>query len=69
MNGKEQFSWNGKLGYNPAGKPYKNATKDTPNPNKNFDIFFGPYRARQNRQHQVFFDEIKLADKYDDAVP
>jgi hypothetical protein len=69
MNGKERFVWKGKLGYDPSGKPYKGATNDTPNPNKNFDVFYGPYRVRQNRQHQMFFDEIKFADKYADAVP
>ena len=69
MNGKKQFEWKGKLGYDPSGKPYKGATKDTLHPNKQFDVFYGPYRARQNRQHQMFFDEIKFGDTYADAAP
>jgi hypothetical protein len=69
VNGEERVAWSGRLGYDPSGKPYKGATSETPHPNRKFDVFFGPYRVRQNRGHRMFFDEVKFADRYRDAVP
>jgi hypothetical protein len=62
-------NWTGKVGYDPSTIPYNGAPVGTPTPNQNFNVYFGPYRARQNTKQQMFFDEIKFSDTYAEAVP
>jgi hypothetical protein len=69
LNGTQIVSWVGKVGYDPATKPYTGDTSGIAYPNLKFDVFYGPYRDRQNRKHQVFFDEVKFADTYAEAAP
>ncbi len=68
-DGQQLVSWTGKIGYDPSTQPYANATSSTPYPNQNMDVFFGPYRNRQNTTQQLFFDDVKFTDTYDEAVP
>ena len=68
QNGTQIISWTGKVGYDPSTKPYAGASASTLYPNANFDVFYGPYRERQNRKHQIFYDEIKFADTYSGAA-
>lgn len=69
QNGIQVIAWTGKVGYDPSTIPYKNPPSGTPNPNDAFDVFYGPYRNRQNTKQQMFFDEIKFADTYTEATP
>ncbi len=68
-NGTSIITWTGKVGYDPSTIPYKNPRAGTPHPNPKFDVFYGPYRDRQDKKHLVFFDEIKFADTYTEAAP
>jgi hypothetical protein len=69
LNGTQIITWVGKLGYDPTTIPYTGAPTGTANPNPKFDVFYGPYRERQEKRHQMFFDEIKFASTYAEAVP
>jgi hypothetical protein len=69
QNGTQIIYWIGKVGYDPATKPYTGDTSGISYPNLNFDVFYGPYRDRQNKKHQVFYDEIKFASTYSEAAP
>ncbi len=69
QNGTQIVTWTGKVGYDPSTIPYNNPPPGTSNPNQNFDVFYGPYRDRQNKKHQVFYDEVKFADTYSEAAP
>jgi hypothetical protein len=62
-------NWTGKVGYDPSTIPYNGAPAGTSTPNHNFNVYLGPYRARQNTKPQMFFDEIKFSDTCDEAVP
>ncbi len=63
-NGVEVIRWNGKIGYDPSI-----ALNGQNFPNKTFDVFYGPYREQQNKKHQLFFDEIRFADTWNEANP
>jgi hypothetical protein len=69
QNGTAVVNWTGKVGYDPSTIPYNGAPPGTSTPNQNFNVYFGPYRARQNTKQQMFFDEIKFSDTYAEAVP
>jgi len=69
-DGQQLVDWQGKVGYDPSVRPY--AQPDNPNvayPNQNLNVYFGPYRNRQNTTQQLFFDEIRFTDTYAEAVP
>jgi hypothetical protein len=69
QNGTQVIAWTGKVGYDPSTIPYKNPPAGTANPNTSFDVFYSPYRNRQNTKQQMFFDEIRFADTYSEAAP
>lgn len=69
LDGERIIAWAGKLGYDPAAISYAGAPAGTRKPNPKFDVFYGPYRERQEKRHRVFFDEIKFTDTRAEAVP
>lgn len=69
LNGTQIIGWVGKVGYDPATKPYTGDTSGIAYPNQKFDVFYGPYRDRQNKTHVAFFDEIKFTSTYSEAAP
>jgi hypothetical protein len=69
VNGTQIITWAGKVGYDPTTKPYTGDTSSIAYPNQAFDVFYGPYRDRQNKTHVVLYDEIKFASTYSEAAP
>lgn len=65
VNGGEVVRWFGRVGYANgivyAGNPYT--------PNAKFDAFFGPYRACQNANIKMYYDQVKYATTYSAADP
>ena len=69
QDGTQVVDWKGKVGYDPASYPYKTSNRELAHPNQAFDVFFGPYRARQMSRQLMYFDEIRFTDNYDEAIP
>ena len=73
VNGTQMVNWSGKVGYNPNSCPIPNltlcGTTNYPHPNANFNVYFGPYRNRQYKKQQMFFDEVRFTSTHSEAVP
>jgi hypothetical protein len=67
-NGTKLVDWTGAVGYNPSTIPY-NPPTGQPNPNQNFDVFFGPYRPTQSTEQIENFDDLRWANTLADATP
>jgi hypothetical protein len=67
-NGTKLVDWTGAVGYNPSTIPY-NPPTGQPNPNQNFDVFFGPYRPTQSTEQIENFDDVRWANTLADATP
>jgi Polysaccharide lyase len=65
LNGNKVLNWNGRAGYY-NGIIYGGVGYT---PNANFDVFFGPYRDCQQAIVNMYFDQVKHATSYADAIP
>ncbi|MFI5336647.1 MAG: hypothetical protein ACHQ5A_07675 [Opitutales bacterium] len=69
QEGRQVFTWHGKLGYNPATIPYRKPAPGSPPPNRKLQIEFGLYREQADQVHEIGFDEVRFADIRADAQP
>jgi hypothetical protein len=65
LNGNKVLDWTGRAGYY-SGIIYGGVAYT---PNTNFDVFFGPYRDCQQATVNMYFDQVKHAISYADALP
>jgi Polysaccharide lyase len=65
LNGTQVKDWTGRAGYS-GGIVYAGSSYT---PNANFDAFFGPYRPCQQLVLNMYFDQVKYAGAYADAIP